>query len=31
MIASGKQKSIEPYFFLHEYKQERKGNADPKG
>jgi hypothetical protein len=31
MVASGKQKPIQPYFFLHEYKQERKGKADPKG
>ncbi|MDX2302078.1 MAG: hypothetical protein NW226_04725 [Microscillaceae bacterium] len=31
MLASGKQKPIRPFFFLHEYKQERKGDADPKG
>ncbi|MEM6299212.1 MAG: hypothetical protein AAF740_11055, partial [Bacteroidota bacterium] len=27
----GRQKPIKPYFFIHEYKQERKGTADPKG
>jgi hypothetical protein len=32
MLASGKQKPIRPYFFLHEYKQEtKKGSSDPKG
>jgi hypothetical protein len=31
MLAKGRQKPISPYFFIHEYKQERKGNADPKG
>lgn len=31
MLATGRQKPIEPYFFLHEYKQELKGNSDPKG
>jgi len=31
MIAKGRQKPIKPYFFIHEYKQERKGSADPKG
>ncbi|MBL7815191.1 MAG: hypothetical protein JNL70_09275 [Saprospiraceae bacterium] len=32
MIAKGKQKPIQPYFFIHEYKQETKrGSSDPKG
>lgn len=31
MLATGRQKPIQPYFFIHEYKQERKGDADPKG
>ena len=32
MIAKGKQKPIQPYFFIHEYKQESKrGAGDPKG
>lgn len=31
MLASGRQKPIKPYFFIHEYKQERKGSSDPKG
>jgi hypothetical protein len=32
MLASGKQKPIRPYFFLHEFKQEtKKGSSDPKG
>ena len=32
MIARGKQKPIQPYFFVHEYKQETKrGSGDPKG
>jgi len=31
MLATGRQKPIEPYFFIHSYKQERKGTADPKG
>jgi hypothetical protein len=31
MLATGKQKPIQPYFFIHEYKQERKRENDPKG
>lgn len=31
MLAKGRQKPITPYFFIHEYKQERKGTSDPKG
>ena len=32
MVAKGKQKPIQPYFFIHEYKQEAKrGAGDPKG
>ena len=32
MLAKGKQKPIQPYFFIHEYKQEsKKGSSDPKG
>ena len=31
MLAKGRQKPISPYFFIHEYKQERKGTSDPKG
>jgi len=31
VFAKGKQKPIKPYFFIHEYKQECKGTADPKG
>ena len=32
MIAKGRQKPIQPYFFIHEYKQETKrGSGDPKG
>jgi hypothetical protein len=31
MIAKGKQRPSKPYFFIHEYKQETKGSADPKG
>ncbi len=31
MLAKGRQKPIQPYFFIHEYKQERKGDSDPKG
>jgi hypothetical protein len=31
MLAKGRQKPIKPYFFIHEYKQERKGISDPKG
>ena len=32
LIAKGKQKPTEPYFFIHEYKQEtKKGSSDPKG
>jgi hypothetical protein len=32
MLAKGWQKPIAPYFFIHEYKQERKGGeTDPKG
>lgn len=31
MLATGRQKPIKPYFFIHEYKQERKGDSDPKG
>jgi hypothetical protein len=32
MLAKGKQKPIQPYFFIHEYKQETKrGSGDPKG
>lgn len=31
MLAKGQQKPIQPYFFIHEYKQERKGDSDPKG
>jgi len=31
MLAKGRQKPIKPYFFIHEYKQERKGDSDPKG
>ncbi len=32
MLAKGRQKPIEPYFFIHEYKQETKrGSNDPKG
>ena len=31
MLASGYQKPIKPYFFIHEYKQEtKKGSSDPK-
>jgi hypothetical protein len=31
MLAKGKQRPSQPYFFIHEYKQERKGASDPKG
>lgn len=32
MLAKGKQKPIQPYFFIREYKQEsKKGSSDPKG
>lgn len=31
MVASGKQRPREPYFFIHEYKQEKHGNNDPLG
>ena len=32
MLAKGRQRPIEPYFFIHEYKQETKRGAnDPKG
>ncbi len=32
MLAVGKQKPVQPYFFIHEYKQEtKKGSSDPKG
>ncbi len=32
MLAKGKQKPIQPYFFIHEYKQESKrGSSDAKG
>ena len=31
MLARGKQRPSKPYFFIHEYKQETKGSADPKG
>jgi len=31
MLATGRQKPIQPFFFIHEYKQERKGDSDPKG
>jgi hypothetical protein len=32
MLAKGWQKPLAPYFFIHEYKQERKGGeTDPKG
>ena len=31
MLAKGQQKPIQPYFFIHEYKQERKRENDPKG
>ena len=31
MLAKGKQKPLQPYFFIHEYKQEtKKGSSDPK-
>lgn len=32
MLARGYQKPVQPYFFIHEYKQEtKKGSSDPKG
>ncbi len=32
MLAKGKQKPVQPYFFIHEYKQEsKKGSSDAKG
>ncbi|MEY4905508.1 MAG: hypothetical protein RLZZ292_3323 [Bacteroidota bacterium] len=31
MLAQGKQIPKQPFFFLHEYKQETKRNSDPKG
>ncbi|MCU0443689.1 MAG: hypothetical protein MUE85_02145 [Microscillaceae bacterium] len=31
MLAKGKQNPREPFFFLHEYKQERKRDNDPLG
>ena len=31
MLARGKQIPSNPYFFLHEYKQETRKNSDPKG
>jgi hypothetical protein len=31
MLAKGKQRPSQPYFFIHEYKQEIKGSNDPKG
>ncbi len=32
VLAKGKQKPTNPYFFIHEYKQETKrGSGDPKG
>ena len=31
MIARGFQKPIKPYFFIHEYKQEKRRDGDPKG
>jgi hypothetical protein len=31
MISKGRQKPIQPYFFIHKYKQERKRETDPKG
>ncbi len=31
MLAKGYQKPTHPYFFIHEYKQERKRDNDPKG
>ncbi len=30
-LAKGRQKTIKPYFFIHEYQQERKDHSDPKG
>ena len=30
-IARGKQRPRQPYFFLHEYKQERRRETDPLG
>jgi hypothetical protein len=30
VIATGKSKPIQPFFFLHEYKKERTGETDPK-
>jgi hypothetical protein len=31
MLAKGNQRPAQPYFFIHEYKQERKRDNDPKG
>jgi hypothetical protein len=31
MLAKGSQRPAQPYFFIHEYKQERKRDNDPKG
>jgi hypothetical protein len=31
MLARGFQKPIKPYFFIHEYKQEKRREGDPKG
>ncbi len=32
MLSKGRQKPIQPFFFIHEYKQEtKKGSSDPKG
>jgi hypothetical protein len=31
MIAKGKQRPSSPFFFIHEYKQEKHGVSDPKG
>ncbi len=31
MISKGKQRPSQPYFFIHEYKQEMKRDNDPKG
>ncbi len=31
MLAKGQQRPTQPYFFIHEYKQERKRENDPKG
>ena len=31
MLAKGYQRPTQPYFFIHEYKQERKRDNDPKG